>query len=74
MFVVNAIQMLSLVPELVNLFAQVAISPVETPEVKAQIGRGFSHLLSLYGNQMQALLKNLSPAHANALAAIVPKS
>ncbi|KAK1386133.1 importin-4 [Heracleum sosnowskyi] len=67
-------QMLSLVPELVNLFAQVAISPVETPEVKAQIGRGFSHLISLYGNQMQALLENLSSAHANALAAIVPKS
>ncbi|KAL1831816.1 hypothetical protein ACET3Z_001467 [Daucus carota] len=67
-------QMLSLVPELVNLFAQVAISPIETPEVKAQIGRGFSHLLSLYGNQMQALLENLSPTHANALAAIVPKS
>ncbi|WOG82663.1 hypothetical protein DCAR_0101829 [Daucus carota subsp. sativus] len=67
-------QMLSLVPELVNLFAQVAVSPIETPEVKAQIGRGFSHLLSLYGNQMQALLENLSPTHANALAAIVPKS
>ncbi|KAL8116773.1 hypothetical protein AgCh_023070 [Apium graveolens] len=67
-------QVLSLVPELVNLFAQVAISPVETPEVKAQIGRGFSHLISLYGNQMQALLENLSSAHANALAAIVPKS
>ncbi|EEF47973.1 importin beta-4, putative [Ricinus communis] len=29
-------QILTLVPELVNLFAQVVVSPVETPEVKAQ--------------------------------------
>ncbi|CAK9160526.1 unnamed protein product [Ilex paraguariensis] len=67
-------QILSLVPELVNLFAQVAASSVETPEVKAQIGRAFSHLISLYGHQMQPLLGNLSPTHANALAAIAPKS
>ncbi|XP_071931220.1 uncharacterized protein [Coffea arabica] len=65
-------QILSLVPELVNLFAQIAVSPVETPEVKAHIGRAFSHLISLYGHQMQPLLANLSPAHANALAAIAP--
>ncbi|KAL3581808.1 hypothetical protein D5086_016140 [Populus alba] len=43
--------------ELVNLFAQVVVSPVETPEVKAQVGRAFSHLVSLYGHQMQPLLK-----------------
>ncbi|KAL3538547.1 hypothetical protein ACH5RR_001913 [Cinchona calisaya] len=67
-------QILSLVPDLVNLFAQVAASPVETPEVKAHIGRAFSHLISLYGHQMQPLLANLSPAHANALAATAPKS
>ncbi|KAK2966659.1 hypothetical protein RJ640_002357 [Escallonia rubra] len=67
-------QILSLVPELITLFAQVAISPVEPPEVKAQIGGAFSHLMSLYGHQMQPLLGNLSPTHANALAAIVPKS
>uniref|UniRef100_A0A2C9W5Q1 Importin N-terminal domain-containing protein n=1 Tax=Manihot esculenta TaxID=3983 RepID=A0A2C9W5Q1_MANES len=66
-------QILALVPELVNLFAQVAVSPVETPEVKAQVGRAFSHLISLYGHQMQPLLSNLSPAHANALAAFAPK-
>lgn len=65
-------QILSLVPELVNLFAQIAVSPVETPEVKAHIGRAFSHLISLYGHQMQPLLANLSAAHANALAAIAP--
>ncbi|KAI9169349.1 hypothetical protein LWI28_011035 [Acer negundo] len=40
-------QILSLVPELVNLFAQVVVSPVETSEVKAQIGQAFSHLISL---------------------------
>ncbi|KAJ6901332.1 hypothetical protein NC651_019173 [Populus alba x Populus x berolinensis] len=67
-------QILALVPELVNLFAQVVVSPVETPEVKAQVGRAFSHLVSLYGHQMQPLLSNLSPAHASALAAFAPKS
>ncbi|KAF8411764.1 hypothetical protein HHK36_004322 [Tetracentron sinense] len=67
-------QILSLVPELVNLFAQVAVSPAETPDVKAQVGRAFSHLISLYGHQMQPILGNLSPAHANALAAFAPKS
>nr|GMD08885.1 importin-4 [Ipomoea batatas]GMD10099.1 importin-4 [Ipomoea batatas] len=67
-------QILSLVPELVNIFAQVAISPVETPEVKAHVGRAFSHLFTLYGQQLQPLLGNLPPAHANALAAIAPKS
>ncbi|KAL2254339.1 UNVERIFIED_CONTAM: hypothetical protein Sindi_0228600 [Sesamum indicum] len=67
-------QILSLVPQLVNIFAQVAVSPVETPEVKVHIGRAFSHLISLYGHQMQPLLGNLPPAHANALAAIAPKS
>ncbi|KAK6915147.1 hypothetical protein RJ641_020264 [Dillenia turbinata] len=67
-------QILSLVPELVNLFAQVVVSPDETTEVKAQVGRAFSHLISLYGQQMQPILSNLSPAHANALAAFASKS
>ncbi|KAJ4710372.1 ARM repeat superfamily protein [Melia azedarach] len=66
-------QILSLVPELVNVFAEVVVSPVETSEVKAQVGRAFSHLISLYGHQMQPLLSNLSPTHANALAAFTPK-
>ncbi|KAL7119547.1 hypothetical protein ACP275_02G069900 [Erythranthe tilingii] len=67
-------QILAFVPQLVNIFAQVAVSAVETPEVKVHIGRAFAHLMSLYGHQMQPLLGNLSPAHANALAAIAPKS
>ncbi|PIA47429.1 hypothetical protein AQUCO_01400235v1 [Aquilegia coerulea] len=67
-------QILSLVPELVNLVAQVVVSPAETPEVKAIVGRLFSHLISLYGHQMQPILSNLSPAHANALAAFAPTS
>ncbi|TYJ99765.1 importin-4 isoform X1 [Cucumis melo var. makuwa] len=66
-------QILSLVPELVNIFAHVVASPIETSEVKAQVGRAFSHLLSLYGQQMQPLLSSLPPAHANALAAYAPK-
>ncbi|KAK6911106.1 Importin-beta, N-terminal domain [Dillenia turbinata] len=67
-------QILSLVPQLVNLFAQVVVSPDETTEVKAQVGRAFSHLISLYGQQMQPILSNLSPAQANALAAFASKS
>ncbi|GLT34350.1 hypothetical protein SLA2020_088710 [Shorea laevis] len=67
-------QILSLVPELVNLFAQVLVSPAESSEVKALVGRTFSHLISLYGQQMQPLLSNLSPVHANALAAFASKS
>ncbi|XP_022984939.1 importin-4-like [Cucurbita maxima] len=67
-------QILSLVPELVNIFAHVVVSPIETPEVKAQVGRAFSHLLSLYGQQIQPLLSSLPHAHANALAAYAPKS
>ncbi|KAL9246199.1 hypothetical protein vseg_019764 [Gypsophila vaccaria] len=67
-------QILSMVPDLVNIFAQVALSPVETGEVKALIARAFSHLISLYGNQIQPILSALSPAHANALAALAPKS
>ncbi|KAJ6357352.1 hypothetical protein OIU78_005248 [Salix suchowensis] len=53
---------------------QVVVSPVETPEVKAQVGIAFAHLISLYGHQMQPLLSNLSPAHASALGAFAPKS
>jgi len=65
----NALQIHSLIPELVNIFAQVAASPIETSEVKALVGRAFCHLISLYGQQMQPLLSNLSPAHAHALSA-----
>ncbi|KAI9071084.1 hypothetical protein K1719_046949 [Acacia pycnantha] len=67
-------QILSLAPELVRLFAQVVASPVETSEVKALIGRAFSHMISLYGHQMQPLLSNLPPAHANALSDFFPRS
>ncbi|XP_031381513.1 importin-4 isoform X1 [Punica granatum] len=67
-------QIIASVPDLVRVFAEVAISPDETPEVKAHIGRAFSHLLSLYGQQMQPILSNLSTAHANALASLSPRS
>ncbi|XP_044490164.1 importin-4 [Mangifera indica] len=67
-------QILSLVPELVNIFAHVVVSPDETSEVKVLVGRTFSHLISLYGQQIQPLLSSLSPAHANALATFAPKS
>ncbi|KAH6777397.1 ARM repeat superfamily protein [Perilla frutescens var. frutescens] len=67
-------QILSFVPQLVNIFAQVAASPVEAPEVKVHIGRAFSHLISIYGHHIQPLLGSLPTAHANALAAFAPKS
>lgn len=67
-------QIIASTPDLVRIFAAVAISPDETPEVKVQIGRAFSHLFSLCGQQMQPILSSLSPAHANALAALSPRS
>ncbi|KAL1539192.1 importin-4 [Salvia divinorum] len=65
---------LSFAPQLVSIFAQVAVSPVESDEVKVHIGQAFSHLISIYGHQIQPVLGSLSPAQANALAAIAPKS
>ncbi|KAL9258418.1 putative importin subunit beta-4 [Drosera capensis] len=67
-------QMLSLVPDLMSVFAQVVLSPVETDEVKAFISRVFSHLMSLYGQQMQPILTSLPPAHANAFASFVSRT
>ncbi|KAI0507530.1 hypothetical protein KFK09_013655 [Dendrobium nobile] len=66
-------QILPLVPEVVNVFAQVAISPFERDDVKTQIGSAFSHLISVYGHQMQPILGSLSPVHANSLAALANK-
>ncbi|CAL9197642.1 unnamed protein product [Musa hybrid cultivar] len=64
---------LPLVPEVVNIFAQVIASPVEREEVKNRIGMAVSHLISVYGNQMQPVMAALAPAHANALAAYLSK-
>lgn len=58
-----------MVPELVQVFAQVVASVEENTEVKNQVGLAFSHLISLYGHQMQPILSSLPPAYANALAA-----
>ncbi|KAL5999458.1 hypothetical protein ACLOJK_037743 [Asimina triloba] len=63
-------QILPLVPELVHIFAQVALSPAESPGVKSRVGMAFSHLVSLYGHQMQPILSGLNPVHANALASL----
>ncbi|XP_020584576.1 importin-4 isoform X2 [Phalaenopsis equestris] len=63
-------QILPLVPEVVNVFAQVAMSPFERDDVKSQIGIALSHLISAYGHQMQPILGSLSPVHANSLAAL----
>ncbi|XP_068648422.1 uncharacterized protein [Aristolochia californica] len=61
-------QILSHVPELVRLFAEVVSSPEESGDVKTQVGMALHHLISLYGHQMQPILSSLSPALANALA------
>ncbi|CAM8919178.1 unnamed protein product [Rhodiola kirilowii] len=66
-------QILPLVEELVKIFAQVVASPDESSDAKLQVGQAFSHLVSLYGQQMQPLLSNLPPGHANMLAAFVTK-
>ncbi|GAB4847836.1 hypothetical protein Ancab_026896 [Ancistrocladus abbreviatus] len=65
-------QILSLVPDVVKLFAQVVLSPAETDEVKVLVGRAFSHLMFVYGQQMQPILTALPPAHANALSSFAP--
>ncbi|PKA63742.1 Transportin-1 [Apostasia shenzhenica] len=66
-------QILPLVPEVINIFAQVALSPAESDEVKAQIGMVFSHLVLVYGHQMQPILGALHPIQASALAALASK-
>lgn len=66
-------QILPLVPDVVHIFAQVVVSPVESDEVKGKIGMAVSHLVSVYGQQMQPILSALPPAHANALAAFASK-
>jgi importin-4 len=66
-------QILPLVPDVVHVFAQVVVSPDESNEVKTNIGKAVSHLVSVYGQQMQPILSALPPAHANALAAFANK-
>ncbi|KAJ9561307.1 hypothetical protein OSB04_006467 [Centaurea solstitialis] len=70
----NVKQILKLVPDLVRIFAQVAISPLETREVKLEIGGAFSHLVSLYGHKMKPMLRSMPPEYARALAAVVPQN
>ncbi|EPS73729.1 hypothetical protein M569_01025, partial [Genlisea aurea] len=62
-------QIVPFVPQVVSIFGEVAACSEETPEVKLQIGRAFSHLISLYGQQMQSILGSLPPVYADALAA-----
>ncbi|GJN08396.1 hypothetical protein PR202_ga26309 [Eleusine coracana subsp. coracana] len=42
-------QILPLVPDVVHVFAQVVVSPDESDEIKTNIGRAVSHLVSVYG-------------------------
>lgn len=67
-------QILAYVPDLVKIFGQVLESPVEKDEVKAIVGRTFSHLISVYGNQLQPLISCLPPSQANVLASFVSTS
>lgn len=62
------LQILPLVPDVINAFAQVVVSPNESDEVKIVVAKAVSHLISVYGQQMQPILSALPPAHANALA------
>lgn len=62
-------QILSQVRDLVKIFGQVLESPVEKVEVKAIVGRTFSHLVTVYGIQLQPFISGLPPSQANVLAA-----
>ncbi|GJY22951.1 importin-4 [Tanacetum coccineum] len=73
-FILPAQQILQQVSDLIIIFAQVAISPLETREVKVQIGGALAHLISIYGKQMLPMLKSLPQPYARALAAILQKS
>ncbi|WOL18351.1 putative importin subunit beta-4 isoform X1 [Canna indica] len=64
---------LPLVPDVVNIFAQVIVSPAESEQVKNHIGLAIAHLVSVYGNQMQPIMAALAPGYANALAAYASK-
>ncbi|KAJ1686897.1 hypothetical protein LUZ63_018287 [Rhynchospora breviuscula] len=64
---------LPLVPDVIHIFAQVVVSPDENDDVKTLIGSAISHLVSVYGQQMQPILAALPPAHASALAAFASK-
>lgn len=66
-------QILPLVPDVIHVFAQVVVSPDESDEVKTNIGKAISHLISVYGQQMQPILSALPPAHANALASFASR-
>ncbi|OEL17886.1 Importin subunit beta-4, partial [Dichanthelium oligosanthes] len=66
-------QILPLVPDVIHVFAQVVVSPHESDEVKTNIGKAVSHLISVYGQQMQPILSALPPAHASALAAFASR-
>ncbi|CAD6202994.1 unnamed protein product [Miscanthus lutarioriparius] len=66
-------QILPLVPDVIHVFAQVVVSPDESDEVKTNIGKAVSHLISVYGQQMQPILSALPPAHASALASFASR-
>lgn len=59
--------------DVVHIFAQVVVSPDESDEVKTTIGRTVSHLVSVYGQQMQPILNALPSDYAKALAAFANK-
>jgi importin-4 len=66
-------QILPLVPDVVHIFAQVVVSPDEPDNVKYLIGSAVTHLVSVYGQQMQPILAALPSSHASALAAFASK-
>ncbi|XP_078444426.1 ARM repeat superfamily protein [Wolffia australiana] len=70
----SAPQIVPLVPEVVSVFGQVLVSPEEGDEVKVRIGMAFSHMVSLFGNQLQPVLAGLPPAQASALASCAARA
>ncbi|KAI5071652.1 hypothetical protein GOP47_0013903 [Adiantum capillus-veneris] len=60
-----------LIPQIVLIFAKVAASENENPEVKSLVGRTAKQLLSHYGSQLQVVLESLPPDIAPALASLM---
>ncbi|MCO5558949.1 hypothetical protein L7F22_012540 [Adiantum nelumboides] len=63
-----------LLPQIVHIFAKVAASENENPEVKSLVGRTAKQLWSHYGSQLQAVFDSLSPDIAPALASVMSLS
>lgn len=64
-------QIVSLIPQIVHVFAKVAALEKETLEVKSVIGKAATQLWSQYGSQLQPVFESLPSEDARALASVM---